>query len=68
MARYIIGRLVSLVFVLFMVSLIAFFLMHAVPGGPFDLGGYKVNFAPRSNEGSSYVEISVIGSNGRILN
>lgn len=35
MGRYIIGRLVGLAFVLFVVSLIAFLLMHAVPGGPF---------------------------------
>jgi len=33
--RYILGRLAGLVFVLFAVSVIAFFLMHAVPGGPF---------------------------------
>lgn len=38
MARYIAGRLVSLVFVLFAVSLIAFLLMHHVPGGPFSTG------------------------------
>ena len=37
MARYILGRLVSLVFVLFVVTLVAFLLMHAVPGGPFDI-------------------------------
>lgn len=36
MTRYIIGRLVSLVFVLFMVSVVTFLLMHSVPGGPFD--------------------------------
>jgi peptide/nickel transport system permease protein len=36
--RYILGRILSLVFVLFAVSLIAFLLMHAVPGGPFDTG------------------------------
>jgi ABC-type dipeptide/oligopeptide/nickel transport system permease component len=36
--RYILGRILSLIFVLFAVSLIAFLLMHAVPGGPFDLG------------------------------
>ena len=36
MARYILARIVSLVFILFVVSLIAFLLMHAVPGGPFD--------------------------------
>jgi ABC-type dipeptide/oligopeptide/nickel transport system permease component len=33
--RYILGRLAGLVFVLFAVSVIAFLLMHAVPGGPF---------------------------------
>jgi ABC-type dipeptide/oligopeptide/nickel transport system permease component len=38
MARYILGRLISLVFVLLAVSLLTFFLMHAVPGGPFDRG------------------------------
>jgi len=36
MGRYIVARLVSLVFVLFAVSLITFLLMHTVPGGPFD--------------------------------
>lgn len=35
MGRYILGRLLGLAFVLFVVSLIAFLLMHAVPGGPF---------------------------------
>jgi ABC-type dipeptide/oligopeptide/nickel transport system permease component len=35
MGRYILGRVAGLVFVLFAVSLIAFLLMHAVPGGPF---------------------------------
>ncbi|MEZ4606161.1 MAG: ABC transporter permease [Deinococcales bacterium] len=36
MARYLLGRLLSLIFVLFVVSIIVFSLMHAVPGGPFD--------------------------------
>ena len=36
MGRYILARLVSLLFVLFAVSLITFLLMHTVPGGPFD--------------------------------
>jgi branched-chain amino acid transport system substrate-binding protein len=40
----------------------------ALRGAPFDLGGFRVGFGPRSNEGSNYVEISVIGVNGRILN
>jgi ABC-type dipeptide/oligopeptide/nickel transport system permease component len=36
MARYIAGRLVGVVLVLFVVSIVIFFLMHAIPGGPFD--------------------------------
>jgi len=36
MARYILGRLLSLLFVVWVVSMITFSLMHAVPGGPFD--------------------------------
>ena len=35
MGRYILGRVAGLVFVLFAVSIIAFLLMHSVPGGPF---------------------------------
>ncbi|MEJ7900207.1 MAG: ABC transporter permease [Thermomicrobiales bacterium] len=35
MGRYIAGRIAGLVFVLFAVSVIAFLLMHSVPGGPF---------------------------------
>jgi len=37
MGRYLLARLASLVFILIAVSLIAFLLMHAVPGGPFDV-------------------------------
>lgn len=54
MARYIIGRLVSLIFVLFMVSLIAFFLMHAVPGGPFDIGERRLPEATRQSQLEKY--------------
>lgn len=36
MARYILGRLAGLVLVLAIVSVVIFFLMHAIPGGPFD--------------------------------
>ena len=43
-------------------------LTRALRSGPFDLGGYIVNFAPGSNSGSRYVEISVIGFDGRIMN
>lgn len=38
MTGYIIRRLLSLAFVLFCVATIVFFLMDAVPGGPFSLG------------------------------
>jgi len=37
MGRYIAGRLAGLIFVLFAVSVIAFLLMHSVPGGPFSV-------------------------------
>jgi branched-chain amino acid transport system substrate-binding protein len=43
-------------------------LMAALRAAPFNLDGYRVNFAPGSNSGSNYVEISVVGANGRILN
>lgn len=43
-------------------------LIAALRSGPFNLDGYRVNFAQGSNSGSNYVEISVVGANGRILN
>ncbi len=43
-------------------------LIKALRSGPFDLGGYQVNFPTGSNSGSHYVEISVIGADGRIMN
>ncbi|GIW04052.1 MAG: hypothetical protein KatS3mg059_0672 [Thermomicrobiales bacterium] len=54
MTRYILGRLVSLVFVLFAVSLIAFLLMHSVPGGPFDLGERRLPEATRQAQLRKY--------------
>ncbi|MCX8145887.1 MAG: ABC transporter substrate-binding protein [Azovibrio sp.] len=33
----------------------------------FDLGGYRVSYAPDSRSGSRFVELTVIGSGGRIL-
>ncbi len=36
MIRYILGRLLSLIFVMIVVSATTFTLMHSVPGGPFD--------------------------------
>jgi peptide/nickel transport system permease protein len=52
--RYIIGRLISLIFVLFVVSLIAFLLMHAVPGGPFDMGERRLPEATRQAQLEKY--------------
>ena len=36
MARYLVGRVIGLVIVFLIVSVVAFSLMHSVPGGPFD--------------------------------
>jgi peptide/nickel transport system permease protein len=36
MARYLIGRVIGLVVVFIVVSMVAFLLMHSIPGGPFD--------------------------------
>lgn len=47
MARYVLGRLASLLFVLFAVSVVAFLLMHAVPGGPFDTSERRLPEATR---------------------
>lgn len=49
MARYLIGRIVSLVFVIWIVSMITFFLMHSVPGGPFDEGKQRLPDAAKAN-------------------
>lgn len=54
MGRYILGRLLSLIFVLFAVSLIAFLLMHAVPGGPFDIGERRLPEATRQAQMEKY--------------
>jgi hypothetical protein len=36
--------------------------MHALDGlKDFDVGGYNVNFAPDNHNGSSFVELTVIG-------
>jgi peptide/nickel transport system permease protein len=36
MARYLLGRVIGLIVVFVIVSIVAFALMHSVPGGPFD--------------------------------
>jgi peptide/nickel transport system permease protein len=48
MARYIVVRFTGLIGVLLAVSAITFFLMHSIPGGPFDvLGGDKAVQIPQ---------------------
>ncbi len=47
MGRYILARLASLLFVLLAVSVITFFLMHSVKGGPFDKGDRPLPEATR---------------------
>ena len=54
MARYIVGRLIGLVFVLLAVTAIAFALMHAVPGGPFDETNNRMPEATRAAIAKKY--------------
>ncbi len=54
MARYIFGRLIGLVFVLFAVTAIAFALMHQVPGGPFDETNNRMPEATRQAIAKKY--------------
>jgi peptide/nickel transport system permease protein len=49
MTQYIVGRLLSLLFVIIAVSMITFSLMHAVPGGPFDEGKQPLPPAAKAN-------------------
>lgn len=49
MLAYILGRLASLLFVLWVVSVITFGLMHAVPGGPFDETNQRLPPAAKQN-------------------
>lgn len=49
MGRYILGRILSLVLVLFIVSVFTFILMHSIPGGPFDESKGRLPDAARAN-------------------
>ncbi|MEY4562943.1 MAG: hypothetical protein RLZZ618_2220 [Pseudomonadota bacterium] len=35
--------------------------------GKFDMGGYPLNFGPKNHHGSTFVEISILGPNGRYM-
>ena len=54
MARYILGRLLGLVFVLFAVSLITFLLTRAVPGDPFASGERELPAATQAARAAKY--------------
>ncbi len=49
MLRFLVERLLSLIFVLFAVSIIVFSIMHAVPGGPFDEDKGRLPPAAKAN-------------------
>lgn len=49
MTRYVIGRIASLIFVVWFVSMVTFVMMHAVPGGPFDETKGRLPPAAREN-------------------
>jgi ABC-type dipeptide/oligopeptide/nickel transport system permease component len=49
MVRYLLGRIGGLILVFFMVSIVAFLLMHSVPGGPFDEGQMPLPPAAKAN-------------------
>lgn len=49
MTRYILGRVMSLLFVVWAVSVMTFVLMHSVPGGPFDETKGRLPPAAREN-------------------
>lgn len=42
-------------------------LAAALEGATYDLGGYKVAYTPASHNGSRYVDLTIIGRNGRVL-
>ena len=49
MTRYVTGRILSLLFVMWIVSMVTFAMMHAVPGGPFDETKGRLPPAAREN-------------------
>lgn len=54
MARYILGRLLGLIFVLFAVSLITFLMTRAVPGDPFAAGERELPAATQAARAAKY--------------
>jgi len=54
MVAYIINRLSGLIFVFFLVSVVAFLLMHSVPGGPFDEAQMPLSAQQKANIRAKY--------------
>ena len=42
-------------------------LVNTLETTPFDLGGYKINYSPTSHNGSRFVDLTVLGRDGRVL-
>jgi ABC-type branched-subunit amino acid transport system substrate-binding protein len=42
-------------------------LVNTLEGSNFDLGGYKVGYSPSNHNGSRFVDLTVLGRDGRVL-
>jgi ABC-type branched-subunit amino acid transport system substrate-binding protein len=42
-------------------------LVSTLENGTFDLGGYRVGYSPTSHNGSRFVDLTVLGRDGRVL-
>ncbi len=49
MAQYILKRILGIILVLWVISMVTFALMHAVPGGPWDSGKWPIQGAAKAN-------------------
>lgn len=49
MAQYIFKRIIGIIFVLWVISMATFALMHAVPGGPWDSGKWPIQGQAKAN-------------------
>ena len=49
MAQYILKRILGIILVLWVISMVTFALMHAVPGGPWDSGKWPIQGAAKVN-------------------
>jgi branched-chain amino acid transport system substrate-binding protein len=42
-------------------------LIRALESAPFEIGGYVIQFARHNHEGSGYIELTMIGANGKLI-